>query len=121
MYVTYQYPIQVHGVSGLHYVADPNMLASGRDHRPNRCFCPAVPEDAKPKEEKKVVQRPNTYSLVFHLIQYTVHDTDSRVGCIALRLLGQWKVRTEKMTPLQAFPCGPGGALCNPFVGIATL
>jgi hypothetical protein len=52
MYVTYQYPTQVHGINGLHYVADPNMLASGRDYPPNRCFCPTPPQ---PEPAKKVV------------------------------------------------------------------
>ncbi|XP_052129923.1 uncharacterized protein LOC113214314, partial [Frankliniella occidentalis] len=50
MYITFEYPMHAHGVRGLHYVADPKMLASGRTYKPNRCFCPPGPPPPKDKE-----------------------------------------------------------------------
>ncbi|KAK3908954.1 Sensory neuron membrane protein 2 [Frankliniella fusca] len=51
MYVTFEYPMHAHGVRGLHYVADPKMLASGRTYKPNRCFCPPAPQDKEKDKE----------------------------------------------------------------------
>ncbi|XP_034231469.1 sensory neuron membrane protein 2-like [Thrips palmi] len=53
MYVTFEKAVQYRGVRGLHYVADPKMLASGRTYRPNRCFCPPAPP-APPGEDNAV-------------------------------------------------------------------
>jgi len=52
MYAKYEYDSSYAGISTLHFIADPNMLASGRDYLPNRCFCP-VPSDDDDSDESE--------------------------------------------------------------------
>ncbi|KAE8737287.1 hypothetical protein FOCC_FOCC017252, partial [Frankliniella occidentalis] len=45
LYLLYQNDTQLGGVQLRRYVIDANMLASGRDYPPNRCFCVIPPQE----------------------------------------------------------------------------